>query len=111
MAGITISGISIEYELLGKPGLPAVALTPGGRFPMDSPGLPELAKKLAAGGRRVLLWDRPNCGGSDICFNSESESELQARTLTQLIHELNLGPTALAGGSAGVDWRVRARRG
>ena len=101
MARISISGIGIEYELLGKEGAPAIALTPGGRFPLDSPGLPELAKALAERGRRVLLWDRPNCGSSDICFDGENELELQGRTLTQLIRALDLGPTALAAGSAG----------
>jgi pimeloyl-ACP methyl ester carboxylesterase len=101
MARISISGIGIDYELLGKPGAPAIALTPGGRFPKESPGVPELARALAAGGRRVLLWDRPNCGGSDICFDADTESALQGRTLTQLIRALDLGPTALAGGSAG----------
>ena len=101
MARLSISGLNIEYELLGPAGAPAIALTPGGRFPKDSPGLPELAQALAAGGRRVLLWDRPNCGASDVCFEGEGESALQARTLIQLIRALELGPTALAAGSAG----------
>ena len=37
MARISISGVGIDYELLGEPGAPAVALTPGGRFPKDIP--------------------------------------------------------------------------
>lgn len=101
MARIDVSGIGIEYELLGKPGAPAVALSPGGRLAKDAQGLPQFAEKLVAGGKRVLLWDRPNCGASDICFDGDNESALQGRTLTQLIRALNLGPTALAGGSAG----------
>jgi pimeloyl-ACP methyl ester carboxylesterase len=101
VARIDISGIGIEYELLGEPGAPAVALTPGGRFPMDTPGVRELGLELVAGGKRVLLWDRPNCGHSDISFDADSESEMGARTLTQLIRALDLGPTALAAGSAG----------
>lgn len=101
MARSSISGIDIEYELLGKAGAPAIAITPGGRFPKDSPGVPELAAALAAAGRRVLLWDRPNCGASDISFEAESESALAGRTLAQLIRALDLGPTALAAGSAG----------
>lgn len=101
MARITISGLEIDYELVGEPGAPAIALTPGGRFAKDSPGVPELAQALAAGGRRVLLWDRPNCGGSDICFDAEGESTLQGDVLAQLIRALALGPTALAAGSAG----------
>lgn len=101
MPRITISDIDIEYELVGDAGAPAIALTPGGRFPKENPGLPELAKALADGGRRVLLWDRPNCGGSDVSFRGDHESELQGRTLTELIRALDLGPTALAAGSAG----------
>jgi pimeloyl-ACP methyl ester carboxylesterase len=101
MARIQISGLGIEYELLGPKDAPAIVLTPGGRFAKDSPGLPELAQALAAGGRRVLLWDRPNCGASDISFEGESESALQARTLIELIRALELGPTAVAAGSGG----------
>src|ERR1700760_3221539 len=101
MARATLSGIDIEYQLLGPSGAPAIALTPGGRFSMNSPGLPELAQALAAGGRRVLLWDRPNCGASDVSFDGDSESDLQARILVELIRTLGLGPTALAAGSAG----------
>jgi pimeloyl-ACP methyl ester carboxylesterase len=101
MARITISGIGVEYELLGEPGAPAVAITPGGRFPMDTPGVRELGEAVAAGGRRVLLWDRPNCGYSDISFDDEAESLLHGRVLTELIRALDLGPTALAAGSAG----------
>jgi pimeloyl-ACP methyl ester carboxylesterase len=101
MARIDISGIGIDYELLGEPGAPAVALTPGGRFSKDTPGLPEFAKALAEGGKRVLLWDRPNCGASDICFDADNESELHGRTLTKLIRALDLGPTAIAAGSGG----------
>jgi pimeloyl-ACP methyl ester carboxylesterase len=101
MARISVLGVGVAYELLGDPGAPAVAVTPGGRFPMDSPGVRELGLTLAAGGRRVLLWDRPNCGGSDICFDADSESGLHADVLVALIPALDLGPTALAAGSAG----------
>lgn len=101
MARIEINGLGIEYELLGEPGSPAVALTPGGRFSMETPGLKELGQALVQRGKRVLLWDRPNCGLSDISFDAESESALHGRTLATLIRELELGPTVIAGGSAG----------
>lgn len=101
MPRIDIEGIGIEYELTGNPGASAIALTPGGRFAMDSEGLPELARALADAGHRVLLWDRPNCGASDICFDTDNESQLQGVTLTRLIRALDLGPTALAAGSGG----------
>lgn len=101
MPRIEISGIGIEYELLGDPGAHAVAITPGGRFSMASHGIRELADALVAGGKRVLLWDRPNAGASDMYFEGANESQNQAEALTRLIRELDLGPTAIGGGSAG----------
>ena len=101
MARTTINGLGIEYELLGDKGAPAVALTPGGRFAMTTPGLKELGEELVKSGKRVLLWDRPNCGKSDLNLEGDSESGVNGRTLAALIAELDLGPTALAAGSAG----------
>lgn len=101
MARATILGTGIEYELHGKDGNPAVALTPGGRFTMDVPGLREFAGELVKGGRQVLIYDRPNCGYSDVCLEGESESENQAERLAGLIRHLGLGPTVIAGGSGG----------
>lgn len=101
MPRIEINGIGIEYELIGDDGAHAVALTPGGRFSMQMGGMRELADALVDGGKRVLLWDRPNAGASDMCFEGANESQLQAEVLTRLIRELDLGPTAIGGGSAG----------
>jgi pimeloyl-ACP methyl ester carboxylesterase len=98
---IQISGIHIAYELLGKERDPAVAITPGGRFSKDSKGVRELAAELASRGKRVLIWDRPNCGASDLAFDGPGESRLHAETLIGLIDALDLGKTALVGGSAG----------
>jgi pimeloyl-ACP methyl ester carboxylesterase len=96
-----IKGIWIDYEFVGDADAPAVVLTPGGRFPRDTPGLPQLAALLAAGGYRVLLWDRPNCGASDVSFEGPSESRLHADTLAGLVTALDLRDVALVGGSAG----------
>lgn len=101
MARIEIEGIGISYELVGDAGAPTVVITPGGRFARDAPGLGEMADALVAANKRVLLWDRPNCGASDICFAGESESKMQALALTGLLRALDLGPATLAGGSAG----------
>lgn len=101
MDRIDVDGVQIAYELIGRAGDPAVALTPGGRFCMDVPGLRDLAEALAAGGRRVLIWDRPNCGYSDTVLRGTSESEVQAEVLVGLIRKLDLGPTAICGGSGG----------
>jgi pimeloyl-ACP methyl ester carboxylesterase len=96
-----VNGVGIAYELFGKEGNPGVALTPGGRFTMDVPGLREMAEMFADAGRRVLIYDRPNCGYSDTCLAGESESENQADALAGLIRQLDLGPTMIAGGSGG----------
>lgn len=100
-AKIEVGGINIAYELLGKEGDPTIALTPGGRFTMDVPGLREMAEDFVKAGYRVLIYDRPNCGKSDACLLGASESEMQAEALSGLIRKLDLGPTVIAGGSGG----------
>ncbi|GFM21141.1 MULTISPECIES: alpha/beta fold hydrolase [Mycobacteriaceae] len=97
---IEINGGNVVYEILGKEG-EFIVLTPGGRFSKDIPGLKPLAKKLVEGGYRVLLWDRPNCGRSDVQFYGQSESHMRAQTLQQLITKLEIGPCIIAGGSGG----------
>ncbi|MFA7586883.1 MAG: alpha/beta hydrolase [Novosphingobium sp.] len=101
MLRIPVNGITIACELIGRDGDQPVILTPGGRFSMATPGLRELADAIAAGGRQVVLWDRPNCGLSDACLLGESESEMQADALSGLLRALGLGPAVIAGGSGG----------
>ena len=76
-------------------------LTPGGRFSKEIPGLRPLAGALAAGGLRVLLWDRPNCGESDVQFYGQTESHMRAETLHGLLTALDAAPCIIAGGSGG----------
>ncbi|MCV7359601.1 alpha/beta fold hydrolase [Mycolicibacterium fluoranthenivorans] len=97
---IEINGGNVVYEILGKTG-DLIALTPGGRFSKDIPGLRPLANALVKGGYRVLLWDRPNCGRSDVQFYGQSESHMRAETLYTLISKLGVGPCIIAGGSGG----------
>lgn len=97
---IEINGGNVVYEILGETG-EFIALTPGGRFSKDIPGLRPLAEALVAGGYRVLLWDRPNCGKSDVQFYGQSESHMRAETLFQLITKLDAGPCIILGGSGG----------
>jgi pimeloyl-ACP methyl ester carboxylesterase len=99
MATATVDRLSIAYELIGD-GRPWV-ITPGGRFSKDSPGVRELAMALADGGNRVLIWDRPNCGASDVCFDGPSESAMQADALAGLLAQLDMTPAVIAGGSGG----------
>jgi pimeloyl-ACP methyl ester carboxylesterase len=94
-----INGLSVEYDLIGM-GAPWV-ITPGGRFGMDTPGVRGLAEALAAGGKQVLIWDRPNTGASQVCFSGPSESEMQSDVLAGLLRHLDMTPAVIAGGSGG----------
>lgn len=95
-----VNGLEIAYDIIGDGGQ-TWALTPGGRFSKDYGGVREMAEGLAAGGRRVLIWDRPNCGESTVSFDGATESALQADTLAALIRQLDLGPAVIVGGSGG----------
>jgi 2-hydroxy-6-oxonona-2,4-dienedioate hydrolase len=101
VASTEIHGGQVVYELLGPPDGQPIVLTPGGRFSKDVPGLRPLAQALAAGGLRVLLWDRPNTGASDVQFYGRSESHMRADTLAELLGRLDLAPAVIAGGSGG----------
>jgi pimeloyl-ACP methyl ester carboxylesterase len=100
MPKVDVGGIGVAYDLIGD-GRKTAVITPGGRFSKDTPGVRELAQKLAEGGLRVLIWDRPNCGESDLSFRGKSESILNADTLAGLVRALELEPALLIGGSAG----------
>ena len=95
-----VNGGNVVYEVLGETG-DFIALTPGGRYSKDIEGLRPLAEELVKGGYRVLLWDRPNCGKSDVQFYGQSESHMRAETLHALITGLGIGPCVIAGGSGG----------
>jgi pimeloyl-ACP methyl ester carboxylesterase len=100
MASADIDGTTIVYDVIGDDGPPWV-LTPGGRFDKDEPGIRELAETLAAQGQRVLIWDRPNTGASDVCFTGASESQMQADKLAGLLRTVGLAPAVIVGGSGG----------
>ena len=78
---IEVNGGIVVYEFVGPEDGEVVVITPGGRFSKDYGGVHELAYALAEGGKRVLLWDRPNCGRSDIQLYGRSESHMRAETL------------------------------
>ncbi len=101
MAKIVVEGLTLDYELIGDENAPPLILTPGGRYPRDTAGVPELGRLLAEAGFRVLLWDRPGCGASDIAFTASSESVMNSDALVGLVRELDLKDIYLVGGSAG----------
>jgi len=99
VATASVNGLTLAYETIGE-GRPWV-ITPGGRFTKDEPGVRQLAEALAAQGNRVLIWDRPNCGASDVCFEGSSESAMQADALVGLLEDLDMTPAVIIGGSGG----------
>jgi pimeloyl-ACP methyl ester carboxylesterase len=99
VATATVNGLTLAYETIGE-GRPWV-ITPGGRFTRDEPGVRQLAGALAAQGNRVLIWDRPNCGESDVCFEGSSESAMQSDALVGLLEHLDMAPAVIIGGSGG----------
>jgi pimeloyl-ACP methyl ester carboxylesterase len=100
-AEIEINGGIVVYEFVGPDDGEVVVLTPGGRFSKDYGGVHELAYALADGGQRVLLWDRPNCGRSDIQLYGKSESHMRAETMGTLLKTLGIDQVVSAGGSGG----------
>jgi pimeloyl-ACP methyl ester carboxylesterase len=100
MPDVRVDQTLISYEIVGDSGPPWV-ITPGGRFGLDTPGIRELAEELARNGQRVVIWDRPNCGASDVCFEGASESEMQADKLAGLLRALDMAPAVIVGGSGG----------
>jgi pimeloyl-ACP methyl ester carboxylesterase len=94
-----VNGISMNYEVFGNSG-PWVALSPGGR--REGAAAAGLARKMAAAGHRVVIFDRRNCGGSDVSIGGDrSESELWADDLHQLLTQLGALPVVAGGGSSG----------
>src|ERR1700722_12087587 len=100
-AEIEINGGMVVYEFVGPEDGEVVVVTPGGRFSKDVGGVHELAYALADGGKRVLLWDRPNCGRSDVQLYGRSESHMRAETLGLMVKKLGLSQVIAAGGSGG----------
>jgi pimeloyl-ACP methyl ester carboxylesterase len=100
-AEIEVNGGIVVYEFVGPEDGEVVVLTPGGRFSKDQGGVHELAYALAEGGKRVLLWDRPNCGRSDIQLYGRSESHMRAETLGTMVKALGIEQVVAAGGSGG----------
>ncbi len=99
MATAKINGLGIAYEVIGR-GEPWI-LTPGGRFSKETDGIRGLAEALASAGKRVVIWDRPNTGASEVCFDGDSESVVQADALAGLVGHLGMSDVVIAGGSGG----------
>ncbi|MCZ6788797.1 MAG: alpha/beta hydrolase [Chloroflexi bacterium] len=76
-----------------------IVFTPGGRGAMNI--MRPVAEAMAPDYRR-FIYDRRNCGASDITISGEeSEQEIWADDLAQFIKQLDIGPAYLGGWSAG----------
>ena len=100
MPQIEVNGAGLAYEIVGD-GSRNVAITPGGRFSKDAGGVRELALALAAQDCRVLIYDRPNCGASDVMFSGESETRQNADALAGLLRATGLAPALIIAASGG----------
>ena len=95
----TVRGVDINYEVLGERG-PWVALQPGGRRGLV--GVKSLGQKIAEAGNRVVIYDRRNCGASGISFEGgNSENEVWADDLHQLLLQVDALPAFIGGSSSG----------
>ena len=97
MPRVKIDGLEIAYEVHGA-GTPIVWLQ-GARSPrhLMRPIAEPLSEKY-----RCLIYDRRNCGESDIFIaGDKSEQEIWADELAALLRELDMAPAYLGGWSAG----------
>ena len=94
-----VRGVHINYKVVGEQG-PWVALSPGGRSDLER--VAPLAGRLAGAGHRVLIHDRRNCGLSDVVIEGdESEYEIWADDLHELLTQLDALPAVVGGSSSG----------
>jgi len=94
-----VRGINMNYKILGNGG-PWVALSPGGR--RDMSGIELLAANVAKKGYRVVIFDRRNTGASDVVIDgNESEYEIWADDIHELLRQLGALPAIVGGSSSG----------
>ncbi len=94
-----VRGVHIHYEIIGERG-PWVALSPGARRGIDAIEL--MATRLADLSHRVVTFDRRNCGSSDVVIEGEdSEYEIWADDLRELLSQLGALPAFVGGSSSG----------
>jgi pimeloyl-ACP methyl ester carboxylesterase len=94
-----VRGVNMNYEVIGDNGS-WVALSPGGR--RDISGIELLASKVAETGHRVVIFDRRNCGASDVVIEGQdSEYEIWADDVHELLRQLGALPAIIGGSSSG----------
>jgi pimeloyl-ACP methyl ester carboxylesterase len=93
-----IRGIDISYEILGDRG-PFIALQPGGRRGLVS--VKPLGEKIAEAGYRVVVYDRRNTGASAVAIEGDSENDVWADDLHELLRKIDASPAYIGGSSSG----------
>ncbi len=93
-----IRGVAINYEVICDRG-PFIALQPGGRRGLIA--VKSLGGKLAEAGHRGIVYDRRNCGASGVAIEGESENEIWAEDLHELLAGLDALPATIGGSSSG----------
>jgi pimeloyl-ACP methyl ester carboxylesterase len=94
-----VRGVNMNCKILGDRG-PWVALSPGGR--RDISGIELLASCVAERGHRVVIFDRRNCGASDVVIDgADSEYEIWADDTHELLRQLGALPAVVGGSSSG----------
>jgi pimeloyl-ACP methyl ester carboxylesterase len=93
-----IRGLDIRYEVLGERG-PFIALQPGGRRGLVS--VKPLGEKIAEAGYRVIVYDRRNTGASSVKIEGDSENDVWADDLHELLGKLDAAPAYIGGSSSG----------
>lgn len=99
MPTATVRGATVAYEVIGTSG-PWLAQSPGGRRPKEE--VKAMAQQIAGGGFRVLIYDRRNCGASDVVLEGDdTEYEIWADDLYALMQQLGALPAYVSGASSG----------
>lgn len=93
-----IRGIELHYEILGDRG-PFVALQPGGR--RGAVSVRSLGQKIAEAGYRVIVYDRRNTGASTVAIEGDSENDVWAEDLYELLKSIDALPAYIGGSSSG----------
>ncbi|MGH7092173.1 MAG: alpha/beta fold hydrolase [Stellaceae bacterium] len=93
-----IRGIELHYEVLGDRG-PFVALQPGGR--RGAVSVRALGEKIAEAGYRVVVYDRRNTGASTVAIEGDSENDVWAEDLHELLKSIDALPAYIGGSSSG----------
>ena len=93
-----IRGIDLHFDVLGDRG-PFIALQPGGR--RGAVSVRPIGERIAEAGYRVVVYDRRNTGSSDVAIEGDSENEVWAEDLHELLKSIDALPAYIGGSSSG----------